>query len=823
MFYRKGLIAGLVFLIGHLRGQDLLIAGRVLQLRAAKPAPFSIQLVDAVQMVRSITLDDQGGYRFENLYPGAYDLRVLKGAQVLWTKSIRLEVTIVDLDIDLDTIPSVRIEVQGSLYIPTYVSLGKIQGLIKDFPQTTIVVPSSVVQETGSTRLDQALVNVSGIVPSSSSNYGFFDNQLIRGLSAVYTREGLNDGPTFMGYLRSLADVEQIEVLKGPGSSLLGSAGPGGTINLTMKKPKKESSTTGQFSLGTFNSHRMVIDSTGPLNQYWTYRVIGNLARSDGFRKLSSSTNEWTASLLWQPTDYQSLLLTIENRHLTMVPDAAGIPFHVSSYRNTMGAYPFNDPTILRVNKHTSFVSPMASSATDILKLSGNYTHLLAPILKWETNLAYTKRSLDLDRNFNIPDFNSATGAHSLANRYLRNQHDRFADKSFQTFLTWKGSWREYDHQIQLGSDIFTSDISTNRRQAKFASIPDAYHPVFPEVGVDLTVAWAWIFDRTITVRQSGLYLIDQWTINNVLKLRSTFRQDRFRMIDNGSYNNLGNNSFTNVLNSSGQFYMPIAELNSINTALIKENPLNTNTTFNNGQIGLIFEPVDNSSFFIGSSWGRLANLTTEDPRTAALPESNRQIELGNRTQWLDNRINFTLSVYKTIRFNVPSIGLVSGNPVITQTPEQRVEGLDFDLSARPSSNWFILFAWSWMNPVYTEPSSSDAWLDGQQLLGAPKRTGRIWSSYEVKEGLFQGWGLSLGFRHRDSIKISFRGGPPNSLGIIPGYQIWDGGIFYRTNTWDLQLNLKNLSDHTYWSYGIINAAVPGEGRNMTLDFRYRF
>lgn len=50
-----------------------------------------------------------------------------------------------------------------------------------------------------------------------------------------------------MGYARSLADVEQIEVFKGPGSALFGSAGGGGTINLTMKKPKRDSVTIGDF------------------------------------------------------------------------------------------------------------------------------------------------------------------------------------------------------------------------------------------------------------------------------------------------------------------------------------------------------------------------------------------------------------------------------------------------------------------------------------------------------------------------------------------------------------------------------------------------
>lgn len=86
------------------------------------------------------------------------------------------------------------------------------------------------------------------------------------------------------------------------------------------------------------------------------------------------------------------------------------------------------------------------------------------------------------------------------------------------------------------------------------------------------------------------------------------------------------------------------------------------------------------------------------------------------------------------------------------------------------------------MKPIYTEPSTSELWLKGQQLAGAPKRTGRLWSSYEIQEGDWRGWGIGLGFRHRDNIKIIFRDGPPNSIGIIPGYNVLDAGIFIEHN-----------------------------------------
>jgi len=823
LVYRQVLITGLILLINQLQGQDFLLAGRVLHPDAEKPSLFSIQLVDNAKSVKSVNLNQGSSYRFQSLYPGNYELYVTKIDKVIFKKSIQIYLPITNLDIDLNSLPSAKIEITDSLYMATDISLAKLKSPIKELPQTIIVIPSSIIEETGSRRLDQALVNVSGVVPSSSSNGGFFDHQLIRGLNATYTREGLIDGPTFMGYARSLADVEQIEVFKGPGSALFGSAGGGGTINLTMKKPKRDSVTIGDLSLGSFDSFRGIVDSTGPINERWSYRVIGNIGKSDGFRKLSSSTNEWTGSLLWLPTEFQSILLTIENRHLKLTPDAAGIPFRMSSYRNSSGNYPFHDPTIIDVDKNTSYVSPMASSVTDIFRISLSYSHRLGTHLRWETNLAYGTRSLDLYRNWSVPDFKNSAGAPILSNRYLRRQHDRFTDKSLQTFVTWQGDLGGYGHKIQLGADVFKSDISTNRRHAKFAPILDAYNPILPETGADLTNAWAWIFNRSISARQSGLYVTDQWTISDFLKIRTSLRQDHYFMIDEGLYNNLGNNSFTELLNSGGQFYTPILGLNNLNTALTKENPLTTNTNFNNGQIGLVFDPAHNMSFFIGTSWGRLANLTTKDPRTATLPESNRQLELGNRLQWFENKLNLTLSIFRTIRFNVDELTLVSGNLIVTQTPEQRVDGLDLDFRARPLSGWFILAAWSWMKPIYTEPSTEELWLKGQQLPGAPKRTGRLWSSYEIQEGDWRGWGIGLGFRHRDNIKIIFRDGPPNSIGIIPGYNVLDAGIFYRAQSWDIQLNLKNLSDQTYWSYGIINAAVPGEGRNMTLDFRYRF
>ena len=51
---------------------------------------------------------------------------------------------------------------------------------------------------------------------------------MMRGLSMRFMRDGLPDGNTWNGYMRTNTDVESVEVLKGPGSAIYGRAEPGG-------------------------------------------------------------------------------------------------------------------------------------------------------------------------------------------------------------------------------------------------------------------------------------------------------------------------------------------------------------------------------------------------------------------------------------------------------------------------------------------------------------------------------------------------------------------------------------------------------------------
>lgn len=87
-----------------------------------------------------------------------------------------------------------------------------------------------------------ALRNVPGVVPSDS-NRTLFNNPTIRGFGGgfdfgtdVYRRNGLRDGQGASN-TGDTANIERIEVLKGPSSVLYGQGSPGGIINLVTKQP----------------------------------------------------------------------------------------------------------------------------------------------------------------------------------------------------------------------------------------------------------------------------------------------------------------------------------------------------------------------------------------------------------------------------------------------------------------------------------------------------------------------------------------------------------------------------------------------------------
>ena len=134
-----------------------------------------------------------------------------------------------------------------------------------DLPSSIDVIPEDLRQDQQALQIDELLRDIGGAVKSGNQQYP--DNFFLRGFEvrpANYRKNGFLD-PTATP--RDFADVERIEILKGPASVLYGAGQPSGMINLITKKPLDTTMYEGGVQFGSFGLQRYTIDATGPINQ----------------------------------------------------------------------------------------------------------------------------------------------------------------------------------------------------------------------------------------------------------------------------------------------------------------------------------------------------------------------------------------------------------------------------------------------------------------------------------------------------------------------------------------------------------------------------
>jgi len=83
--------------------------------------------------------------------------------------------------------------------------------------------------------------------------------------------------------LANLVDVERIEILRGPQSTLFGKASSAGVINITTKQPSEEFEGTVELTATDEEAHNVLGSISGPLGDSLGYRLTGFWNDRDGY------------------------------------------------------------------------------------------------------------------------------------------------------------------------------------------------------------------------------------------------------------------------------------------------------------------------------------------------------------------------------------------------------------------------------------------------------------------------------------------------------------------------------------------------------------
>ena len=153
----------------------------------------------------------------------------------------------------------------------------KVNLALKDTPQSIGYVTKELILDQNATTVNDVVKNISGVNQYSHYNDFSIRGNRILGNSSIGGGMLLNGmkAQTSIWKPMSLANIERVEVIKGPASAMFGNASPGGVINRITKKPLATRMRSITTSIGSFNTLKTYADFTGPANESKTllYRL----------------------------------------------------------------------------------------------------------------------------------------------------------------------------------------------------------------------------------------------------------------------------------------------------------------------------------------------------------------------------------------------------------------------------------------------------------------------------------------------------------------------------------------------------------------------
>lgn len=146
----------------------------------------------------------------------------------------------------------------------------KTQALLKDLPNKVEIINARQIEASGINNLTDLLktyVNVDVIqYPGYNSYFSIRGYKPTEGKYTSVLIDGVPAGTVNMASL-SLGDVEQVEFLKGPFSSMYGSDAMGGVVNIVTKKNKGQLTGNVKASVGSYQSSRGAFNVGGRVYQ----------------------------------------------------------------------------------------------------------------------------------------------------------------------------------------------------------------------------------------------------------------------------------------------------------------------------------------------------------------------------------------------------------------------------------------------------------------------------------------------------------------------------------------------------------------------------
>lgn len=633
---------------------------------------------------------------------------------------------------------------------------------LREQPRNTQVIPSKLIEEEQAQTLAEALRNAGGVSVNTATIQGGVTYS-VRGFGAGGLVNGLpaNANNGFVaGATQPIANIERLEVLKGPDALLAGAGNLGGTINIVSKKPDAETRLFGSVETGSYGQIRGTLDANRALNTSRTIsaRIIAAGATADrnygGYR--GNQDYLFAPSIRFKNANTDIIAgITLGNQIFGASPY---LP--VSPTTNTPFDLPVDRPVLRRADqgiqiKSTTFYGEATQKVADWLTLVARGQHQKLAL----TISQYSPLGMSGNGNVFISNADSAQEGPT-------NAIDGYARFHVGT--------SGVDHTLTVGSTYLASNITSfgaSREVVGAYNILTATAPPPAMVPADN-------LRYVQRARQEGYYaqyLVKVWKLSVLAGLRR--------------------NIYSSALDS------PRA------TSPTQRGRATTPS------YGAVFDVTGNVSVFGSLAYGYSPTFVLDRNRVKLPDIKSRNIEAGVKLDLFGDRMLVNASWFRLRQSNRPVPDPASPG-FQTVAPGQQGTGIDLNLSGQIMPGWTAQGSYTRTKYEMLTPSSF-----GNVVVAQPRDQYSLYSSYRRKIDDDVTAGLGAGIFGRSSASATTRG----TFYVPPALQV-DLHSFLKVGKLDVNLGLRNIFDRRNYNVTYSTSYLPiAEPRNWRLTLGYRF
>jgi len=653
-------------------------------------------------------------------------------------------------------------------YATTSSSVGtKTDTPLRDVPQSIQVVPRSVITDRQITSLTEALQSVSNVTQTSTAG-NRAETFTTRGFATQgYAIDGIMLNPTLSRPETSLdlANVERVEVLKGPASVLYGRGDPGGLINVVTRKPTETLTGEASTQVGSFGFRRTEASVSGPLNSDGTLtaRLTGAAQTDDGFvDERDPSKRQFLGGVLqWAPDEDTKVTLSVDHTHQNQPFDRGLVVSPDNEIHLPPERFLAEDWSKVDSRKTRTALSA-EHQVNDWLQLRGTVRY----------DNAYT-HDTGIDPRDLLAD------GRTLRRRYT----DRIEDMEnlsaqFEAVSTFDTGFAS--HTLLTGVEYVKSQMDFWSARANIASI-DIYDPVYGAIMPVPVLNNDFVQD----VHTVSGYIQDQIELSPQWKMLAGLRYDHVEQ---------------DLVNYDGS-----------RDPAISEGRLT-------GRFGLVYQPIEPVSLYASYSTSFKPQAGMDISGAALAPQEGWQVEAGAKVEFIPDALSATMSVFQITKSNVATSDPANpGADYSLLTGEQRSRGAEIDVTGEILPGWQVIGSLGYVDAKITK---DETFTVGNELVGVPHWSGSLWTTYEFQADRFDGLKLGVGVT-----AVGRRMGDLDNSFSVDGYYRVDASASYKiTENLDFSIVGRNLLDKEYIeSTASRTENYPGAPRSVFATLKASF